>query len=374
VREILYSAHFTPYKKGEISRYRVTSNGRHEKTLNEFTEDLQALARYGQGLYLHLFRDEDLPAMLRSEAEARSRPPVLQVVTLESPAIPWSAIYDLPLSDHAEEYELCPSIEEFGPGGNGDEPPARCPYEESHRNGHRWKRNQLCPWGFWGLSTIIEQPPTVRRDLEQQLTCAANRPVILMAYDSELDARLRDQHLAALRAEHGTALLDPQVATRKSLESSLSRDMDIIYFYCHVAEGRRFVATRPVPAIELGGELWSAADIASWGRTHEHNRHPLVIINGCHSVEIPAGELFNLVNPFIDWLQASGVIGTETAVEQGLAGWAMELFLAELQNHSVGEALRIVRWRMLKSGNVMGFGYTPYCLAGLTLLPRLEDE
>jgi hypothetical protein len=65
------------------------------------------------------------------------------------------------------------------------------------------------------------------------------------------------------------------------------------------------------------------------------------------------------------------VLGTEVALEQGLAGWALELMLASLAaGATVGEALRSLRWAMLRRGNVMGFAYTPYCLANLMLRDR----
>ena len=52
----------------------------------------------------------------------------------------------------------------------------------------------------------------------------------------------------------------------------------------------------------------------------------------------------------------------------------MELFLSALRAYPVGMALRSVRWRMFSSGNLMGLAYTPYCLAGLTLVSRPEEE
>ena len=42
--------------------------------------------------------------------------------------------------------------------------------------------------------------------------------------------------------------------------------------------------------------------------------------------------------------------------------------LAELAaGKTVGEAVRATRWKMFGLGNVMGFAYTPYCLANLSL-------
>jgi hypothetical protein len=100
-----------------------------------------------------------------------------------------------------------------------------------------------------------------------------------------------------------------------------------------------------------------------------------VILNGCHTTEATSGTLNTFVSAFADHAAASGVVGTEIIMEQGLAGWAMELMLAALaRGATVGNAIREVRWAMLRRGNIMGFAYTPYCLADLALrLPLGED-
>lgn len=218
VREELYHAHFTVKQKGkevgEDSRYVTTGDRPYEKSWADFFDDLRKLARCGADVYEQLFADDDLPRRMRIEAEAYDRPPVLQVVSLgrERLPIPWAAIYDLPLSDEPSEYRLCRSIQEFGPGGHGGEPPTRCPYEIEHREGESWKLNELCPWGFWGLSAIIEHPPSAeQRDLEVRAGRPTGRPVILMGYDTSLDTHLGERHIDVLRAQHGKALLEPQV-------------------------------------------------------------------------------------------------------------------------------------------------------------------
>jgi len=67
------------------------------------------------------------------------------------------------------------------------------------------------------------------------------------------------------------------------------------------------------------------------------------------------------------------VIGTEITIEQGLGGWAMELFLSALRDQPVGAAIRSMRWAMLARGNLIGLAYTPYCLAGLAINPQRES-
>jgi hypothetical protein len=377
VRGKLYDAHFEVIGKGRkagpVSRYQ----GGRAKSLASLTDDLRELARSGAEVYEQLFPgNQDIPRQLRMEAGAHNRPPVLQVVSLGRERLPisWAAIYDLPVDNEPGSYTPCRSIQEFGPGGIRRDIPPRCPYEEEHRDGDQWKLNVLCPWGFWGLSAIIEHPPSTElRDLEVRAGRTTGPPVILMGSDPALEPRLRRQHLEALKAEHGKALLEPQVENRASVMNAIrAAQMDIFYFYCHILDDQ----TRPgeqAPAIGLGAEQVTGKDISAWARSSRRVRHPLVVLNGCGSVEVGSGSLYNLVDPFITWFEACGLVGTEITIEQGLGGWAMELFLSALREQPVGAALRSVRWEMFRHGNLMGLAYTPYCLAGLTLVPQPEE-
>ena len=72
------------------------------------------------------------------------------------------------------------------------------------------------------------------------------------------------------------------------------------------------------------------------------------------SSELTPEEILSFVTAFSD-AKAAGVVGTETAIEQGLAGTAMEWFLSSLkQGRKLGEAMYQMRWRLLQKRNVMG--------------------
>ena len=382
-----YDAHFSVQEvdgeEGEVSKFSASPGHPFAKPAGELDHDLRLLARDGSQVFGYLFgRDQRarLSRMLRAEAAARGQPPVLQAVALgEQPVpVPWAALYDLPIGSDISRYEPCPSIAEFGPGGNAAKPPVNCPYEDSHRDGDRWKPNQLCPWGFWGLSAIIEHPPSTQaRDLETQVRLAAGPPAILVGYDTGLDGKLRKRHLDELEKVHGRNLLIPYADGIDDLEEQLGDDtMDVVYLYCHVIDD----PTQPdlqVPAIQFGDGRVTRQDIDLWNDSfwpdpHWPSRHPLVVLNGCGSAKKGPGSLASLVGAFVETAGASGVIGTEIAIEQGLGGWAMELFLSALRDRPVGEALRSTRWEMFSGGNLIGLAYTPYCLAGLTVSPQGE--
>jgi uncharacterized membrane protein YeaQ/YmgE (transglycosylase-associated protein family) len=94
----------------------------------------------------------------------------------------------------------------------------------------------------------------------------------------------------------------------------------------------------------------------------------LVVLNGCHTTELTTATLANFVDAFVNRAGVAGVIGTEVTVEQGMAGWIVEMLLQLLvEGASVGQALRQARWQMMSRGNTMGLAYTPYCVAGLRI-------
>ena len=97
------------------------------------------------------------------------------------------------------------------------------------------------------------------------------------------------------------------------------------------------------------------------------DRHPVVVLNGCHTAEMLPGTLAGFVVGLVA-ARAAGVIGTEVSLDQRFAGTAMELLLAAVHaGASVGQAMRHMRWELLGRGNVMGLAYSPYCAATLAL-------
>jgi hypothetical protein len=107
---------------------------------------------------------------------------------------------------------------------------------------------------------------------------------------------------------------------------------------------------------------------STWPWDHWEERHPVVVLNGCHTAEILPETLADFVDAFTTSAGAAGVVGTEVTLDQALAGTAMEPFLAALHGGAtVGQAMRHMRWELLRRGNVMGLAYSPYCAATLTL-------
>src|SRR5262249_50083478 len=139
-------------------------------------------------------------------------------------------------------------------------------------------------------------------------------------------------------------------------------------------------ATVSNPLLDLGaGETFTPQDVSGWSEMfewpdpHWRDRQPVIILNACHSGAVLAPTLADFVGAFTQTAGAAGVIATEVALEQRVAGLAMETFPTELGvvRVSVGEALRRMRWALIKRGNLMGLAYSPYCAADLQLRPDL---
>jgi hypothetical protein len=380
-RNLLYQAHFDVRGDKKFSRY----DNDFSKSSSEFENDLRRLAREGAALFLRLFasRGEDvelarrLPRLLRQEARSRSRPPIMQVVDerYDEHSMLWGIIYDLPMGGDPSKYEPCPSLSLFGPRGRGHEVPACCPHEAEHRG----KGNVLCPFGFWGLSCMLEQPPDAgSRDLPSIVTRNTGPLGVSLAADSSLDGKLAKRHISQLEQHPGEAFLARlPTASEEELAKALGPDTnDVVYFYTHCGYEQqsggaadRYLTLGDVMINALNVHYWR---MTAWQPPHWAERPPLVVLNGCHTTEATSGTLNSFVTAFCRWAGASGVLGTEITLEQGLAGFIMEDIISGLaRGRTVGEALRDTRWNLLRRGNVMGFAYTPYCLS--TLAFRYHD-
>jgi hypothetical protein len=204
----------------------------------------------------------------------------------------------------------------------------------------------------------------VRRDTPQL--------VVGIAADSSLDQRLAKRHLKRLEESpaHSTLARLP-TDTEEDLARALDPDdTDIVYFYTHcgyedLGSGRadRFLTLGDMAVYAQNVNLWATL----WNNLdHWSQRPPLVVLNGCHTTESTSGTLNNFVTAFTRWAGASGVLGSEITLEQGLAGHILEQVLTALtRGCTVGEALHEARWQLLSRGNLMGLAYTPYCPANL---------
>ncbi|WP_189130750.1 HEAT repeat domain-containing protein [Wenjunlia tyrosinilytica] len=370
-RTALVAAHFTTARDGRVhSRYGPTG----ALPPAAARDDLARLARLGRRLYtmvvLSIGRGAELDAMLRDTARVTGRPARIQITGEETrlAAFPWQLVYDIPCAGGETALQDCPLLGDWLAGRLGDKPPASCP--------HPHPENTLCPSGFWGFAHEVAAPvwgPTASGALE--FGARGGRPDAVVAFSTTLDATLRQGHLDRLNGR-----LDPveKCPTIPGLRASLaSTSRDVVYFYCH---GRRRPlpgSGYPEPTLEIGRDEEFAPDdlytwAQSWPREHWGDNRPLVVMNGCHTGELTPHTLVDFVTVF-QHLGAAGCVATEIALEQSVAGRAAELMIGELaRGRPVVEAVRTMRWLLLRMGNLMGLAYTPYCHSGL--VPGFEPE
>lgn len=276
---------------------------------------------YCADLALAAVRGAELHGRLFAEGAVVRRGGVITVAGRTR--VPWALVYDLPFADGP--HRVCSSVARFGPFGAGGPVPLQCP-DPDHSG------NVLCPFGFWGLASVLEQPagPLAWR------VAPGSRPVeVALAVDPDLDRTLTQRHVAELMSylppeSISSAYISPSGLTR-ALEDVRADVVHLVY-----DEG-----------------VLEAFEIESWPH------RPLVVTSSPSAY---------LVDAFVNGAGAAGVICPEVAVDQGMAGWVSGMLLARLaEGMPAGEALRRTRWEMLGRGNVLGLAYALHAGADLRL-------
>ena len=377
VQAVLFGRHLE-FAKG---KWKSCYDNSYTKPKSQYVEDLRALAQAGAQLYRAIFVGKSgryLAPTLKHETKALNRPARIQVAkTVPSTlVIPWQVLYELPVTGHPSSYNVCPSVFEFGPDRPADtDVPHRCPNEERHQ------KPVLCPFGFWGFAYVLECPPPLsERDLDTVVSRIEVPFSFIAAADPGLDASLTNRHLARLKMLLPELKAPPMQRMVDLMEGLRGSDIDIVYIYAHAGRLEAPGGGAPDPLIRLGADGLLPYDVTTWAQddwpmNHWEDRRPLVVLNGCHTAEITPGTLSNFVTAFSESAGASGVIGTEVSLEQGLAAEAMEFLLPALRSgSSVGDALRLLRWELLRKGNVMGLAYSPYCSSALRLREHVPNS
>jgi multiple sugar transport system ATP-binding protein len=364
IRSALREIHID--QRGTSKKNRYDKNN--AKKPAEFIKDVHRLARLGAHLWSALFQNDlDLAEKVTDGLKGSG---CIQISRIRNSTFvfPWSLVYDIALEYPQKEHVECGLLQQWRKDAAAIAalPLDRCPYEHEHG------KNIICPFGFWGFRYVIEQPPSPPKSRKLVLQIAHGNPSKLTVGESlELDKALSERHFESLEARL-TRCSVSRLQSRAALSGGLAdADLKIVYFYCH---GLRETFEGMVqPALGIGDQEFIVPDDlmtwarGEWPRGHWKNAGPLVFINGCHTVEFGPDSLVNFVDAFIG-VRALGVIGTEIAIHQEVAGEAAaELLVAIQSNTKVGSAIQQMRRRLLRKGNLLGLAYTPYCFADLQL-------
>jgi len=356
------------------------------KSLAQFKCDLWQLAWHGSDLYTRVFgqiSSRELIALLQRLQKALSSRTVIQVARTGAAqyVFPWALVYDIPLPDRTDPDKLawCPSLQEWASNGRRTQAPAAaCPYQSTPAH----QKNMLCPYGFWGLKHIIEQPINVDAtgvafasgamltpDVPSQVKWTQPPAMSIgLTRDSKLDPKELTAHFTAMK-KVATCSPEGGAETWNQVQTMLASP-DVIYFLCH----GEFDNNLDAPYLGIGPRDMNYQhrvypdQLLQWARTVEDfwsDRHPLVFINGCHTADLVPDQILNFVNTFSGF-GASAVVGTEISIRLPLAVKVAENFFQRIvASETIGGAMYAVRWDLANKGNLLGMAYTPYGLSSL---------
>jgi hypothetical protein len=329
-------------------RYEVDNTPRNPET---FRESLLDLAELGQMLYQRVFGTDEgkrIAAQIHDIERNEREPLVVQIARLSlDAAFPWAVLYDRPLHYNPRHNAIC---QEFL---DGDDCSKNCSVNDE---------NVVCPYGFWGFRYVIEQPlrpPGVLSSIATQLS-ADGKPRLTLVYGSDLG--LAESHRKAVEGVIGARA---EVATPDSTDDLMEEmrgGSDVVYFYCHGGNKpyRQWLVVNekdPFVVSYLSDDLG-----AKWA-----DGAPLVVLNGCHTGKYDPSTVLSFVHRLGE-LGAAGVIGTEVPIHEYL-GCAFGQFLFErlMKGERVGRIVYDFRRELLRSRNLLGLVYVPYCYADLRI-------
>ncbi|MFI8520047.1 hypothetical protein ACIGEZ_19790 [Streptomyces sp. NPDC085481] len=364
VRQLLLDVH----AEGPEEERHNLLNDRNGKSPAQFQQDLERLARQGWRMWAGLLYQQ--PERLREVSRGPTTTIQVARVPLTTFVYPWAAVYDLPIDPTPDApLTLCPVVQDWdGTSDMISSYPDRCPEWERHQ-----RKNTLCPFGFWGIRHVIENPPSTRTPARQ--VSVVDEPRIVLVRNQNLNGKLTSGHAAAL--QH--ALPGFTLTTADSLEevgTALTEcDLELVEFYCHGKGDPTGHWLEVGSGDQLHPDQIATWEIANWAPPNGPEGHwqtttPLIILNGCHTVELTPQSPVNFVDAFAA-VHASGVIGTEISTHQSLAGEVTERMLTHFAPGQIGmgEAARRTRHDLLAKGNLLGLAYTAYCSADLRLVP-----
>jgi chaperonin GroEL len=335
-------------------------------SLQAFKRDLRKVACKGAELFVALLADRpEERKMLRSE---HSTTMTMQSVMSRTSSFgfPWALLYDVPLTvGRPQDFTDCSVIDELTQLPEGQDPPSGCPHAP-----HR--AETVCPYGFWGYRHIIEQPPSVPSDasLCRVITPSNQPPELLMCIDQTLKVSVTKTHLDKLLSHLPSFKVQP-FRTYNDVVKALSRPrVEFLYFYAHAQPESVQVGLAGDRIVASDFIGWTDGD--NWSQDHWRVTSPLVFLNGCDSAATSPRTMLGLVRAFAT-AYAAGVIGTEIPILQVAAGEPAEVFWQQMHaRSSAGQALRRMRFALLRRGSLLGLAYTAYCSADLTLGKQLD--
>jgi hypothetical protein len=363
----------------------MPDNGR---SFDQFRYDLRELARLGRRLFNIATGEVDVEgaeisttSWTKRLSTALREASVIQIARTDQAnyVFPWALVYAHPLP--GPKYEFCRVLDEWGSAGRRSPLHRRaCPYQNEPWH----QENIYCPYGFWGMKHIIEQPPGAYKRASGKLLSVAREIEagadvnlgIGITRDVAFERRVITDHLKSLKQLDHLQFLPPDGADDVDKVRAMLEAPNIVYFLCHgkvdAEKKLAFLGVGP-PDDDRRYKIfpsmiqdWTDTEVlpnlAGWA-----NSHPLVLINGCHTADLEPGQLLNFVTAFTR-AEASGVVGTEVSVRLPVAVEVAESLISKiLCGIPAGQAMWLMRWELANKGSLLGLAYTLYALADLRL-------
>jgi CHAT domain len=304
----------------------------------------------------------------------------------EAFVFPWGLVYEHPsLSPTPATWRVCDVLQEWDENGVWQgKVLSACPHQEED-----WHANDvLCPYGFWGLKHIIEQPLAALPS-ERDKTGAPGKldaTQLVVGIGATTDPKFGSaiaSHLQSLQRALPGALILPTAGPADSwseLCEVVGGDPSptMLYLLCH---GGWDGHSLPLLGIGLPGggsdawfnpsqvDQWVELGVSkAWWKDGDHRA--LVFLNGCHTAELAPGQMLNFASAF-GHAGAGAVIGTEVSMLVETAVDIGDRLIRKIANRPdgipMGQAMREVRWEMAGKGNLLGLAYTPYGIADFSL-------
>jgi hypothetical protein len=372
--------------KGEPS---IGLSQNNAKTKPQFLWDLLILAKFGRELFDRVFGDVRPEGNWPTKADwTRSLRKTLQIssiiqVARTGPAnyiFPWALVYQYPLPGPDKDIKFCRITDEWDQSGRRT---AKLMQYCEHRNEAWHQTNIICPYGFWGLNHIIEQPipalerlpdgTYILRDATDKIVMGPANLDLSIGVTHDVSPADVTNHLTRLRGINPLRLQPANPADDRDKVRGMLKEAMVVYFLCH----GEYDIGRSLPYLSIGLrdtqeihriypdtlQAWAdAADLKAWG-----TQRPLIFINGCHTTNLTPGEVLNFVTA-LGYAGAGGVIGTEISVLANVAIEVAESLFQKIAGNMpvpVGEAMYQTRWELANKGNLLGLAYSLFCLANL---------
>jgi len=339
--------------------------------LYSLRKDLILLAKNGAEFWLKLTQKVAPEENYLELRDMLKKPSTIEFVIKDASEaanymFPAAIIYDYPLLTNLDdqEYSLCSSFLE---AINNKTPLENTPCFKGNcpsRNSADLKI--VCPSGFWGFRHSIGLPLGSASEPNQEILFSKTPELTAAAYTS---FKSWPSHKSAIEEINENYKWQIAQTYSEAITQFSSTKPHLLYFFCHGGYNK----AKTIPYLKVGSiktkQTINPNSFASieirWNQTH-----PLVFINGCHTVGMDPGHVLDFASTFVLSLKASGVIGTEITTFSSLATnfaehW-LTLFLSN-DGETAGNAMLKTRLKILEKGNPLGLIYNLYANANLRL-------